>query len=97
MSRRDEIAQRMADAVVKRLTARRMVDTKAAEIRDEAAAKITVRRVVIENIAAEERLEADARKLLLDNAKLIKDSAADYRPLLGKVKEKLARDRGFIL
>jgi len=97
MPRRDEIAQRMADAVVKRLTARRMVDTKAAEIRDEAAAKTAVRRVVIENIAAEERLEADARKLLLDNAKLIKDSAADYRPLLGKVKEKLARDRGFIL
>jgi hypothetical protein len=97
MARRDEIAERMADAVVKRLTARKIVDTKAAEIRDEAAAKTAVRRVVIDNITAEERLEADARKLLLDNAKLIKDSAADYRPLLGKVKEKLARDRGFIL
>ena len=97
MSRRDEIADRMADAVVKRLTARKIVDTKAVEIRDEAAAKAAVRRVVIDNITAEERLEADARKLLLDNAKLIKDSAADYRPLLGKVKEKLARDRGFIL
>jgi hypothetical protein len=97
MSRRDEIAERMAAAVVKRLTARKMVDTKAAEIKDEAAAKTAVRRVVIENITAEERLEADARKLLLDNAKLIKESAADYRPLLGKVKEKLARDRGFIL
>jgi hypothetical protein len=97
MSRRDEIAQRMADAVVKRLTTRKMVDTKAAEIRDEAAARTAVRRVVSDNIAAEERLEADARQLLLDNAKLIKESAADYRPLLGKVKEKLARDRRFIL
>jgi hypothetical protein len=97
MSRREEIAQRMADAVVKRLTARKMADTKAAEVRDESAARTAVRRVVSENIAAEERLEADARQLLLDNAKLIKDSAADYRPLLGKVKEKLARDRGFIL
>jgi hypothetical protein len=53
--------------------------------------------VVSDNIAAEERLEADARQLLLDHAKMIKDSAADYRQLLGKVKEKLARDRGFIL
>ncbi len=97
MSRRAEIAQRMADAVVKRLTARKMVDTKAAEIRDEAAARTAVRRVVSDNIAAEERLEADARKLLLDNAKMIKDSAADYRALLGKVKEKMARERGFIL
>jgi len=53
--------------------------------------------VVAENIATEERLDADARQLLLDHAKMIKDSAADYRQLLGKVKEKLARERGFIL
>ena len=33
----------------------------------------------------------------MDHAKQIKDSAADYRQLLTKVKEKLARERGFIL
>jgi hypothetical protein len=92
MSRRDEIAQRMADAVVKRLTTRKIV-----EVRDEAPVRAAIRSVVVENIAAEERLDADARKLLLDHAKMIKDSAADYRQLLGKVKEKLARERGFIL
>jgi len=92
MSRRDEIAQRMADAVVKRLTTRKIV-----EIRDEGPVRAAIRHVVIENIATEEQLEADARKLLLDHAKMIKDSAADYRALLGKVKEKLARERGFIL
>ena len=54
-------------------------------------------KVVLENLVTEEKIEADARKILLDNAKAIKDSAADYRLLLGKVKEKLARDRGFIL
>ncbi|MEX2145997.1 MAG: DUF507 family protein [Candidatus Rokuibacteriota bacterium] len=97
MARREEIAERMAEAVVKRLTARKLVDSRAVEIRDEAAARAAVRRVVSDNIAAEERLEADARKLLLDNAKLIKESAADYRALLGKVKEKMARERGFIL
>jgi hypothetical protein len=52
---------------------------------------------VVENLVAEDALAADARKLLLEHAKMIKDSAADYRQLLGKVKEKLARDRGFIL
>ena len=82
----------MAAAIVKRLTTRKVVDVK-----DEAAAKAAIRHVVIENIASEDRIDADARKLLLDNAKLIKDSAADYRQLLGKVKEKLARERGFIL
>ena len=92
MPRHDEIAERMAAAIVKRLTTRKVVDVK-----DEAAAKAAIRHVVIENLASEDRIDADARKLLLDNAKLIKDSAADYRQLLGKVKEKLARERGFVL
>ncbi len=82
----------MADAVVKRLAAR-----KVAEIKDEAAARAAVRHVVVANLIAEEKLEEDARKLLLEHAKQIKDSAADYRQLLGKVKEKLARERGFVI
>jgi len=92
MPRRDEVAERMADAVVKRLTTRKIVDVK-----DEGAARAAIRHIVIENLTAEEGLDVDARKLLLEHAKMIKDSAADYRQLLGKVKEKLARDRGFIL
>lgn len=82
----------MADAVLKRLATRKIV-----EVKDEAAARTALRQVVIDNLAAEDQIEADARKLLLDHAKAIKDSAADYRALLGKVKEKLARERGFIL
>ena len=93
MSRRDEIAQRMADAVVKRLTTRKIVEVRG----DETAVRARIRHVVADNLAAEKRLDADARKLLLDHAKALKDSAADYRIMLGKVKEKLARDRGFIL
>jgi hypothetical protein len=92
MPKRDEIADRMATQVVKRLTARKVL-----EVKDEAAALAAVRGVVLDNLLAEERIEADARKLLLDHAKAIRDSAADYRQLLGKVREKLARERGFIL
>ena len=82
----------MASAVVKRLTVRKI-----AEIKDENTARAAIRQVVLENLAAEEQLDAEARKLLLDHAKQIKDSAADDRQLLTKVKEKLARERGFIL
>lgn len=82
----------MADAVLKRLTTRKVV-----EVKDDAVARAAVRQVVLNNLAAEEQLDADARQLLLDHAKQIKDSAADYRQLFGKVKEKLARERGFIL
>ena len=82
----------MASAVVKRLTVRKI-----AEIKDENTARAAIRQVGLENLVADEQLDAEARKLLLDHAKQIKDSAADYRQLLGKVKEKLARERGFIL
>ena len=82
----------MAEAVVKRLTVKKVIDVK-----DEPAARAAVHHVVADNITAEEKLDADAKKLLLDHAKMIKDSAADYRQLLGKVKEKLARERGFII
>jgi hypothetical protein len=56
MPRREEIALRMADAIVRRLTARKVV-----EVRDEDVARAVIRHVVSDNIAAEERLEADAR------------------------------------
>lgn len=82
----------MAQAIVKRLAGKKIV-----EIKDEGAARAAIRHVLVDDLVAEERLDADARKLLLEHAKKIKESAADYRQLLGKVKEKLARERGFIL
>jgi hypothetical protein len=82
----------MADAVLKRLVTRKVVDVK-----DEAGARAVIRHVLLDNLHAEERLEADARQILLEHAKAIKESAADYRQLFPKVKEKLARDRGFVL
>jgi hypothetical protein len=92
MPRREQIAERMADAVLKRLTTRKVI-----EVKDEGAARAAIRHVVLENLLAEDKLDADARKLLLDHAKMIKESSADYRQLVGKVREKLARDRGFVL
>jgi hypothetical protein len=92
MPRREEIAERMAEEVLKRLSARKII-----EIKDETAARAALRQVVLDNLHTEEQIEADARKILLDHAKAIKESAADYRALLGKVKQKLARERGFIL
>ena len=92
MARRDQIAARMADAVIRRLTTRKVI-----EVKDEAAARAAVHQVVMDNLAAEEKIDAEARQMLLDRAKLIKDHGADYRVLLGKVKVELARKRGFIL
>jgi hypothetical protein len=92
MPRREQIAERMADAVLKRLTTKKVI-----EVKDEGAARAAIRHVVLDNLLMEEKLDADARKLLLDHAKAIKESSADYRQLVVKVREKLARDRGFVL
>jgi hypothetical protein len=92
MPRREQIAERMADAVLKRLTTRKVI-----EVKDESAARAAVRHVVLENLNLEEKLDTDARQLLLSHAKAIKESSADYRQLFAKVREKLARDRGFVL
>jgi hypothetical protein len=46
---------------------------------------------------AEEKIEADARSLLMDHAKEIRDSASDYKRVFALVKGKLAKERGFVL
>jgi hypothetical protein len=92
MARKDEVAGRMAQAVVRRLVTRKL-----AEIKDEAKARESVRRVVAENLVAEEKIDADARALLMGHAKEIRDSASDYKRLFTLVKGKIARERGFTL
>jgi hypothetical protein len=92
MGRKEVIATRMADAVVKRLVMRKL-----AEVKDESRAREIVSRILVEDLLAEEKIDADARALLLDHAKEIKDSASDYRRLFTLVKGKLAKERGFTL
>ncbi len=92
MPRREEIADRMADAVLKRLIVKKLVEAK-----DEAAARAAVRKVLLENLQAEERLDAEARQILMEHTKEIRDAAVDYPRLVAMVKGKLARERGFIL
>ena len=92
MARRDELAGRMAEAVVKRLVTRKLV-----EVRDENRALEVTRRILSENFLAEEKIDADARALLMDHAKEIRDSASDYKRVFALVKGKLAKERGFVL
>jgi hypothetical protein len=92
MNLREQLATRMAEAVVKRLAGRRLL-----EFRDEGQARQLIQRLLAENFQAEEKLEADARAIMMDHAKQIKDSASDYHRFFVMVKGKLARDRGFVL
>lgn len=86
------MADRIAAALLKRLTVKKYLDVK-----DEGRARTTIKRVLLENLQAEEKLEADARQILLEHAKEIKDAVVDYGRMFAMVKGKLARERGFIL
>ena len=92
MRGREEIAGRIGAEIVKRLVGRRVIEAK-----DEARVKKAIQRVIVENLAAEEQLDVDARRLLQEHARDIREKGLDYRQLFTKAREKLARDRGFVL
>ena len=92
MTTREQLAGRMADAVIRRLIGKRLM-----EIKDEGRVRQAICRVLLEDFQAEERLEVDARAMMQDHAKEIRDSAADYHRFLTLVKARLARERGFTL
>ena len=92
MRRRDDVAARVSEAVLKRLVARKFI-----EVKDEARARATLQKVILENLQTEEQIDAEARQLLQEHARDIREKGLDYRQLFSKAKEKLARDRGFVL
>jgi hypothetical protein len=92
MRRREEIAARFAEAIVKRLVTRKLL-----EVKDEPPARAALTRVIVENLQTEDQIDTEARQLLLGYARDIREKGLDYRQLFSKTKEKLARDRGFVL
>ena len=92
MRRREEIAKRFSDAILKRLTTRKLI-----ELKDEPRARTALQKLVIENLQIEEQIDTEARQLLQGYARDIREKGLDYRQLFSKTKEKLARDRGFVL
>jgi hypothetical protein len=92
MRGREEIAGRFSEAIIKRLVTRRLV-----EIKDEPKIRVALQKLIVENLQAEDQLDAEARELLLGYARDIREKGLDYRQLFSKTKEKLARDRGFVL
>jgi hypothetical protein len=78
--------------IAKRLVGRRFIEAK-----DEARVRQAIQRVIVDNLVAEEQLDVEARRILQGYARDIRDQGLDYRQLFAKTREKLARDRGFVL
>ncbi len=92
MRRREEIAARVSDAILKRLLTRRLV-----EIKGEARVRAAFQKLILENLQTEDQIDTETRQLLQSYARDIREKGLDYRQLFSKTKQKLARDRGFVL
>ncbi|HLE44766.1 MAG TPA: DUF507 family protein [Methylomirabilota bacterium] len=92
MRGREEIAVRFSDAIIKRLVTRKLV-----EVKDQARVRAALSKLIVENLQAEDQLDTEARQLLQGYARDIREKGLDYRQLFSRTKEKLARDRGFVL
>lgn len=82
----------MAIELIKRLTATKMIETKAAE-----AVAQRVRLAMQVEISVEERINEEVRQILSDHADEMRRTGASYQEMYKKVKGQLARDRKLIL
>jgi len=82
----------MANEVVKRLIAEKMVETEQA-----AALTERVRMKMTEEIGIEDRLNEEVREILSQHAEEMRRTGVSYQEMYKKVKGELARQRKLIL
>jgi len=88
---RDYVAH-MANEVVKRLVEGGHIETKAA-----AAVVNRVRQRMVEELTVEDRLNEEARQILIDHQDEMRRTGVSYQEMYKKVKQQLARDRKLVL
>jgi hypothetical protein len=82
----------LAQRVVTRLVAGKMIETSALETVTE-----RVRKAAQEEIGIEEKLNDEVRQILTDHAEEMKRTGVSYQDMYKKVKGELARQRKLIL
>jgi hypothetical protein len=82
----------MAKEVVKRLLAAKMIETKNTE-----ALTTSVRQVMADEITIEDRVNEEAREILVKYSDEMKRTGVSYQEMFKKVKGQIARDRKLIL
>ena len=88
-----EMIKHIADAITANLASKGMVEYDGPK--DAIAAKISD--IITANMLEEEKLNKDAEKLLSAHEAEIAKGQMDYRKVFELTKQKLAKDRGFVL
>jgi Protein of unknown function (DUF507) len=82
----------MASEVVKKLVEGNLIETKAAE-----ALTQRLRMAMLEELGVEDRINEEARQILIQHQDEMRRTGASYQEMFKKVKAQLARDRKLIL
>ena len=84
----DFLAQRVLDAMAK---------SAGTQIRDPEAVKAVIRNGIVQNLAEEEKLEAEVMETVRSHGQQIYEANADFQKLLQEGKKILAKKKGFVL
>jgi hypothetical protein len=83
----------MAESVIARLQSLEFLEVTG----DRKALKSSVEQTVTEELAVEDRLNAEIRQMMTQYERQIEQGQVDYQKMFTMIKQKLVRDRGIIL
>ena len=87
-----DLVSYMATEIVKKLAEGELV-----EVKNPAALTQRVRHAMVEEITVEDRINEEARQILIEHQEQMRNSGISYQDMFKKVKAQLARDRKLVL
>jgi hypothetical protein len=87
-----DLVTHMAADIVKKLTEAEMV-----EVKNTAAVAQRVRQAMVDEITVEDRINEEARQILIQHQEQMRNSGISYQDMFKKVKAQLARDKKLVL
>ena len=87
-----DLVSYMASDIVRKLTEGELVEVKNSNVVTQ-----RVRHAMVEEITVEDRINEEARQILIQHQEQMRNSGISYQDMFKKVKAQLARDRKLIL
>ena len=87
-----DLVTHMAADIVKKLHESEMV-----EVKNAAGVAQRVRQAMVDEITVEDRINEEARQILIQHQETMRNTGVSYQDMFKKVKNQLARDRKLVL
>lgn len=87
-----DLVGHMADETLKKLVEDEMVEAKTPE-----TVVLRLRQAMLEEITVEDRINEEARQILIQHQEQMRNTGVSYQEMFKKVKTQLARDKKLIL